>query len=440
MEEFVKIAQEFDEQLEAQHHEMYYDEDDDDDDDDDDVKVIVDPRKEKLTAFLQHIALVSPSSEKDNDDDNKQQSNHPFLNVRGKIRLSTIHKAKGLEWENVFLIGCSEGLLPHYRSINTRDPKDIEEERRLAFVAVTRAQKRLYLSYAKWRNDHQNENIKRPTAQTMSIFFVNLPPESTEYRRPDNDNNDNSNGHQRNKKKNKMRKNIFRKRRKKFKAPRSNKNYSNNQICNPNDTNSMVEFSGFQKANKFASWNDYDDDDTGRQIRAERAKQVEQMGTGFRKASELKDEGGDCCIKTNVKKKRKGFKAPRIIKPKKNNNNINSIKHHLQNTVDKENCNNSNTDLSKNFNHLKVDSNDKDEIEIIDSKDIINVKTEIKQKKKAITNKNRKRQFNELENDNNHNKKQEKKPPKKKRKKNKSKKLGKLLPGQTSITSYFGKK
>ena len=58
-----------------------------------------------------------------------------------------------VEWDTVFLIGCSEGILPCSRST------DIEEERRLAFVAVTRARKRLYLSYAAWQKNYDS-NVK----------------------------------------------------------------------------------------------------------------------------------------------------------------------------------------------------------------------------------------------------------------------------------------
>lgn len=62
-----------------------------------------------------------------------------------KINLMTVHLAKGLEFENVFIVGASEGLLPHIRSID--DELSLEEERRLMYVAMTRAKKKLYISF-----------------------------------------------------------------------------------------------------------------------------------------------------------------------------------------------------------------------------------------------------------------------------------------------------
>lgn len=68
-----------------------------------------------------------------------------------KITLMTVHAAKGLEFENVFVVGLEEGLFPHSRSILTGEKDEIEEERRLVYVALTRAKKRLVLSWARNR-------------------------------------------------------------------------------------------------------------------------------------------------------------------------------------------------------------------------------------------------------------------------------------------------
>lgn len=89
-----------------------------------------------LNDFLTEITLI-------NDIDNKDFNDN-------SITLMTIHSAKGLEFENVFIIGLEENIFPSYMSLNNHD--DIEEERRLMYVAVTRAKKRLYMFLASMRN------------------------------------------------------------------------------------------------------------------------------------------------------------------------------------------------------------------------------------------------------------------------------------------------
>ncbi len=85
--------------------------------------------EEALTAFLEGVSLVS-------DVDS-------FEDQPDALTLITLHQSKGLEFPVVFMVGMEEGLLPHSRSMDT--PEEIEEERRLCYVGVTRAQKRLYL-------------------------------------------------------------------------------------------------------------------------------------------------------------------------------------------------------------------------------------------------------------------------------------------------------
>jgi DNA helicase II / ATP-dependent DNA helicase PcrA len=86
------------------------------------------------------------------------------------VSLMTLHSAKGLEFPIVFLVGMEQGLLPHSRSLN--DPESLEEERRLCYVGVTRAQERLYLTYAKERRlwGYREPAIK-------SQFLAELPKE-----------------------------------------------------------------------------------------------------------------------------------------------------------------------------------------------------------------------------------------------------------------------
>src|SRR5204863_2170710 len=86
----------------------------------------------KLESFLDTIALVADTDEIDPE--------------AGAVTLMTLHSAKGLEFPMVFLTGMEEGVFPHSRSME--DPEELEEERRLCYVGITRAKQRLILSYA----------------------------------------------------------------------------------------------------------------------------------------------------------------------------------------------------------------------------------------------------------------------------------------------------
>lgn len=83
-----------------------------------------------LKEFINHISLQSEDDNEDNAD---------------MVKLMTIHAAKGLEFPNVFVVGFSEGIFPSYKSIEERKEMGLEEERRLCYVAITRAEKRLFL-------------------------------------------------------------------------------------------------------------------------------------------------------------------------------------------------------------------------------------------------------------------------------------------------------
>jgi DNA helicase-2/ATP-dependent DNA helicase PcrA len=87
-----------------------------------------------LAGFLQQIALVADADSRTDDE--------------GLVTLMTLHNAKGLEYPIVFMIGCEEGVFPHSRAI---EEGGLEEERRLAYVGITRAQRDLYVTYARTR-------------------------------------------------------------------------------------------------------------------------------------------------------------------------------------------------------------------------------------------------------------------------------------------------
>ena len=92
-----------------------------------------------LQGFLERVSLVADSDEIPEGDDHG-----------GVITLMTLHTAKGLEFPTVFLTGMEEGIFPHSRTIGEKD--ELEEERRLAYVGLTRAQERLYLTRAEYRS------------------------------------------------------------------------------------------------------------------------------------------------------------------------------------------------------------------------------------------------------------------------------------------------
>jgi len=100
----------------------------------------------KLIDFLQQVALV----ESEYFESEKKRGESPIDNDgKKRITLMTLHQAKGLEFDYVFIIGVEEGILPHSRSLD--DEKKIEEERRLFYVGITRAKEKLYISFSKKR-------------------------------------------------------------------------------------------------------------------------------------------------------------------------------------------------------------------------------------------------------------------------------------------------
>ena len=117
-------------------------------------------RGETLAEFLDHAALVSDVDTYD---------------PRGRVTLMTLHSAKGLEFSLVFLIGMEEGLFPHSRAFN--DPDQMEEERRLCYVGMTRAMDQLVLSQARYRRRYGTD---MPDASVPSRFLEEVPPQLLE--------------------------------------------------------------------------------------------------------------------------------------------------------------------------------------------------------------------------------------------------------------------
>ena len=92
------------------------------------------------------------------------------------ITLITLHQAKGLEFSTVFIAGLEEGLLPHIRSIETGDPAELEEERRLCYVGITRAKTQLYISKTSRRGFRGATEPSLP-----SRFLHEIPTDSVSY-------------------------------------------------------------------------------------------------------------------------------------------------------------------------------------------------------------------------------------------------------------------
>lgn len=123
--------------------------------------IIFAQRFKSLTSFLAEIALNSAFTPRE-----AFVSPEEFLE-EGRASLTTIHQAKGLEWRVVFLTHLSEGNLPHRMSWS--DPEQLEEERRLFYVAVTRAKEHLFLSYAQNASEHDYISFNRPSRYLREI-------------------------------------------------------------------------------------------------------------------------------------------------------------------------------------------------------------------------------------------------------------------------------
>jgi DNA helicase-2/ATP-dependent DNA helicase PcrA len=148
LQELVSVAREYTERVEAQAAE------------DDDAPAAT------LAGFLEQVALVADADQIPSDDPDHQ----------GVVTLMTLHTAKGLEFPVVFLTGLEDGVFPHMRALG--DNTELEEERRLAYVGITRARQRLYLSRAVTRSAWGQPQYNPP-----SRFTDELPTELVRWER-----------------------------------------------------------------------------------------------------------------------------------------------------------------------------------------------------------------------------------------------------------------
>ena len=115
---------------------------------------------DNLQGFLEHVALATSIDQEWNDE---------------KVNIMTMHAAKGLEFNSIFLPGWEEGLFPHQKSLEEKGDLALEEERRLAYVGVTRAKKNAYISFATQRVWHGEWMDSLP-----SRFINELPDKGIE--------------------------------------------------------------------------------------------------------------------------------------------------------------------------------------------------------------------------------------------------------------------
>lgn len=128
---------------------------------------------ENLAGFLEHVGLVMENAE---------------ANPKDMISIMTLHSAKGLEFDTVFLPGWEEGLFPHQRALDDNGQHGLEEERRLAYVGITRARRHLYITYANsrrlygtWQNALPSRFLRELPKKSLSPIIGSLMAEKWAY-------------------------------------------------------------------------------------------------------------------------------------------------------------------------------------------------------------------------------------------------------------------
>ncbi|MFO1020944.1 MAG: UvrD-helicase domain-containing protein [Planctomycetales bacterium] len=128
------------------------------------------PAEDSLAAFLEECSLVADLDSVDTQ--------------AGKVTFMTLHAAKGLEFPVVFVLGVEHNLLPHERSLKSDNPRELEEERRLLFVGMTRAKQELYLTYTNYRDMH-GQTLPTIPSSFLEEISVLQPREAAPLESPD---------------------------------------------------------------------------------------------------------------------------------------------------------------------------------------------------------------------------------------------------------------
>lgn len=122
----------------------------------------------QLSQFLENVALVEQEQGSASKTHGMPDNNNSDTEKKDAVTLMTLHAAKGLEFSIVFMVGMEEGLFPHSRAL--MDKNELEEERRLCYVGITRAKEKLFLTYATRRLF-----FGQRTSNTLSRFILELP-------------------------------------------------------------------------------------------------------------------------------------------------------------------------------------------------------------------------------------------------------------------------